>query len=455
MTTVQLINLMIQIWGITMLFTILLCMFFPDRKKRKSDIYYIAILSIYMGVLICEVISLLLRGRPGNGVRIGVTCSNFMFFFLSNVFSLMFLFYENEYLKLKAHKGIPYTWLRAAELMLVMATLLLFENIFYPFMYRINGNNEYERMDLYFIVHIYYYIIMLIGIYYLFKCRKELKTWEFTSFLMFVIAPFITEMFAIKIYGIVYSEIAITSVLVCIYVILQAEYGKRQEEIEREVLENQLEVMMSQIGPHFVFNALNSIEYLCNIESPDAPKAIEHFQNYLKVILGSISENQKVSFLQELDHVNNYLYIEKLRFPDIQVDYELTCTDFMLPPLTLQPIVENSIKHGLRRRKNGGHVMIQTKKLGDTFYVIVEDDGVGFDTEQLDRQWNVIGRDESDRSHVGLQNVKSRLELVCGGTCRMESTPGVGTTVTLAIPQEHGLDLTGIRKKLKLKRRNA
>jgi sensor histidine kinase YesM len=129
--------------------------------------------------------------------------------------------------------------------------------------------------------------------------------------------------------------------------------------------------------------------------------------------------------------VECYLKIEKARFRErLNVIYSVQCKDFSLPPLTVQPIVENAVKHGITKRAAGGTLRISSYAF-DKFYVVeIIDDGVGFDPETLPAL--------KKEHHVGIENVESRLRRMCRGSIRIKSTPGVGTRVTIEIPRRKG-----------------
>ena len=131
---------------------------------------------------------------------------------------------------------------------------------------------------------------------------------------------------------------------------------------------------------------------------------------------------------KELEHVQHYVSIEQVRFPDIQVKYDLKAGDFVLPALTVQPLVENAIKHGLMGLESGGCVEISTYETQDAFCVCVKDDGIGFDQNAF----------EDGKKHIGIKNIRERIEVVCGGTLTITSTPGVGTTARITIPKDGG-----------------
>ena len=144
--------------------------------------------------------------------------------------------------------------------------------------------------------------------------------------------------------------------------------------------------------------------------------------------MDSLSSNAPISFEQELRHTQSYLRLEQERFgDDLKITYDIGARDFRLPPLSLQPIVENAVKHGLRRKEGGGTVEILTRETKDSYIVTVSDDGVGFDPSEPA---------DNSRPHIGVKNVEKRLELLCDGRLTIKSQPGCGSTVTLEIPKE-------------------
>ena len=122
-------------------------------------------------------------------------------------------------------------------------------------------------------------------------------------------------------------------------------------QIQKELYEARVSIMTSQIRPHFMYNALTSIAMMCTIDPPAAQEATVTFAKYLRENMDSLKQNSPVPFSQELDHLKKYLYIEKLRFQNkLNIEYDITVTDFVLPLLSVQPLVENAVKHGVEYR---------------------------------------------------------------------------------------------------------
>lgn len=191
----------------------------------------------------------------------------------------------------------------------------------------------------------------------------------------------------------------------------------------QELQNAQISIMLSQIKPHFLYNSLNTLGYLCKKDPDIAAEGIEHFSRYLRSNTEFLGETLLVPFTQELKHLEDYLYLEKLRFGErVQVDYELEVTDFLIPTLTIQPLVENAIRHGITKQQAGGTIKIRTRKENDEIILVISDDGIGFDS-------SAICNDGT--THIGLMNVKKRLELQCNAVFDIASQPGIGTTVTI------------------------
>ena len=144
--------------------------------------------------------------------------------------------------------------------------------------------------------------------------------------------------------------------------------------------------------------------------------------------MDSLSVDVPILFENELNHTKAYLSLEKLRFEgDLKIKYDIQSTGFYLPALTLQPIVENAVSHGIRETKDGkGTVTIATRELDECYEIAVTDDGTGFDPDNYP---------ESDKPHIGIENVRYRLKNMCGGTLSFQSAIGQGTVATISLPK--------------------
>ncbi len=426
--TVRMINLALQTWGIIISLTIILFMVIPGKLQLQSNRFYVTILFSNIGAMGFDMLAYFFRGNTTTLGYYMVRITNFLAFFCSDLLVLFFIFFEKAYLEEKAHQKLSDNILFFSIAGTVTEFILLIMNSLHPFIYRFDENNRYSRMDGYIAIHVFTFLALFISLVILIRQRKYLKRSEIISFLFYIFVPLVTMIMSVYSYGIVFAQVGTTTATIVLYVFFQTENERRAAEEREELMQNRVAIMMSQIQPHFIFNALNSIEYLCNIGSPDAGKAVNHFARYLRGNMDSLSDTGAVPFQQELSHLKSYLYIEQLRFPHITVTYHFECTDFFLPPLTLQPLVENSIKHGLRKRKSDARVIISTKESNDFYYILVEDNGIGFDPDSRMQE-------DPEHPHIGLKNIRERLKLVCEGSLEIRSIPNEKTVVTIKIPR--------------------
>ena len=226
------------------------------------------------------------------------------------------------------------------------------------------------------------------------------------------------------------TVLALAYQIVNLVIDLRIQYREaiRYQQVQKELYESRVAIMVSQIQPHFLYNSLTSIAMMCTINPETAQEATITFADYLRGNMDSLKQKSPVPFAKELEHLKKYLYIEKLRFgDDLNIAYDIQTTDFVLPQLSIQPLVENAVKHGVGMKREGGTVTITARETETAYEVIVSDDGVGFDTEAV--------RNDG-RSHVGMDNVRRRISEMCGGTVSIKSEIGKGTAATVTLPKE-------------------
>ena len=205
-----------------------------------------------------------------------------------------------------------------------------------------------------------------------------------------------------------------------------AEKDRQLAEKERKLTERRISAMMSQIRTHFIFNVLTAISGFCKYDPQKADETLILFARYLRRNLKIIEEEGLIDFAKELEQLEDYVALEQIRFPDmIRFEEEIEETNFRIPPLTVQPIVENAIKHGLVEHGRSGTVRLCTMCSETGSVLIVEDDGAGFVPEECEKE-----------DSVGIRNVRYRLESMVNGSLTIESSPGNGTKVTIRIPKQ-------------------
>ena len=216
--------------------------------------------------------------------------------------------------------------------------------------------------------------------------------------------------------------------LILIVLTHQMGFSKDNLDRERELAKMQMQLYTRQIQPHFIYNSLSAIRSSLPEES-QARESLNHFAGFMRGSVDLLTAEGCIKAGREFATVRDYLYMEKLRFEDaLTVKMDIRDEDFELPPFTVQTLVENAVRYGIRENPKGrGTLEIRSYRDGMAHIIEVRDDGVGFDPGEL--------KDEKDdRAHIGLENIRKRLEVMCSGTFLIDSAPGKGTLATVKIP---------------------
>lgn len=223
-------------------------------------------------------------------------------------------------------------------------------------------------------------------------------------------------------YPVTFLMIVVVSSIVFYYIWLHLQFVREHEQAL--MAEQRIQIMMSQIQPHFLYNTLSTIQALCLSDPDKAFDTLEQFGTYLRQNIDSLDQPKLIPVSKELEHTQIYAEIEMIRFPSLHVEYNIAYDNFLIPALTIQPLVENAIRHGVRICKSG-LVSVITRREEDCYTIVIQDNGKGFDIGTLT---------EIDGSHIGLRNVQERVQKLCGGTMTIDSVMGEGTTITIRIP---------------------
>ncbi|MCR5154178.1 MAG: histidine kinase, partial [Lachnospiraceae bacterium] len=270
------------------------------------------------------------------------------------------------------------------------------------------------------------------GIYILYMhsllTRREILT--FLSLGVFPIAAFVLQ------YIFPGLKLIFVAALLC-FIIFFMEIHVQQaavlQEKERQLEKMNLSIIVSQLQPHFLYNALTNIRVLTTQDPSAAKEAIGNFSRYLRGNMESLTNMEPIHFEQELEHIKTYLALEGMRFDDkFTVEYNIEESDFFIPALSIQPLVENAVKHGVGMLKGKGKIIISSYSDELNFYITIEDDGVGFDVNELRKRTQEI---ENEKNTLGLFAIKHRLYDMVRGSVQIQSNIGSGTKVTVTVPR--------------------
>ncbi|WP_081677369.1 sensor histidine kinase [Butyrivibrio sp. WCD3002] len=268
-------------------------------------------------------------------------------------------------------------------------------------------------------------IVLIIGAYTRYKGHRRAENFVPLIISVFVVVAVLMDLSMNFGPRVSFLNVAMTESTVFFYIWLHLQFVREHEDALKA--EQRIRIMMSQIQPHFLFNALSTIQALTETDPDRASKVIEEFATYLRQNIHSLNQDSLISVKKEIEHTRVYSDIEQVRFPSIKIDYDIDDDDFMIPPLTIQPMVENAIRHGVRGNKHGW-VAVNTYKDGAFHVISIRDNGTGFDVNEM-----LEATENGD--HIGIRNVRDRIVNMTGGTFTMESVKGEGTSITIKIPE--------------------
>ena len=274
-------------------------------------------------------------------------------------------------------------------------------NTFFPVSESNADLTEYFMLPIYLAVSITGLIVNLIAVI---RRRKQLSKISFIVILCYLLVPFPATILIMELMMLFDQE---------------EIYLKQKEEIARQ----KASLYVLQMRPHFIYNTMTSIYYLIDQDKDKAQQVILNFTNYLRKNFTAIANESTVPFSEELEHAQAYLYIEKVRFDGkLFIEFDTPYNEFKIPPLTLQPIVENAVKHGVDPDLEPLHIIVHTRKIKKGVEVIVEDTGPGFNNT------------DNNEPHIALNNIRERLKMMCGGKLTVSARTGGGTVVSIFIP---------------------
>lgn len=416
------INTILEYFSLAVIALILCGLIFdPDKRIRQTRIF--AFMCIVTAIsLVFDIVSWYLDGKEKFTLLNYAVCT--MVCLTSLLGSLSVLLLTNSFLE-PISKGRK-TVTRIIEIAYLLMAVLTVVSVFSGWLFTIEGGKFKAGKIAYL-----FYVIPLITL--LFSCisaltAEKLSRVEKISFLLLLVFYLFGEIFQLFHPRTSFSFATSALSLLAIYIGIFVRRSKRLAELENELSQKRMSVMISQMQPHFLFNSLTTIMDLCDRDPKMAKQAISDFSDYLRGNLDAMSSESLIPFEQELEHCKTYLGFEQLRFEDaLRIVYDIRYMDFSVPPLSIQPLLENAVKHGVGHKKGGGMVMLTVEEEGDEVIIRIMDDGVGFDMNApLD----------SSRSHVGIENVRSRLNQMCDGKLRISSSVGTGTTAVIHLPKE-------------------
>lgn len=419
---VTLINLAILTLGSLMCLVMIAALYINKDIETKQGKFFLMLVLLTAIDSFFEGASWAFDNIPGEYFRTLCIATNFGAFFVLGLALVAYAVYIHICIAMRTR--ISRTSLYIVSAVCVVYLLSVIISLSNGTLFWVDMNNSYHDGPGYAIAMLFPILTYIIETIIILEHRKWLGMKDTILLSSYAIIPFVALLIQLYHTRILVIYIAYYLSLMLIYMGYQAQ---EREKLMREISDRRAAAMLSQIQPHFLYNSLSAIENLTTKDPTQARTAIHEFSRYLRGNLDSLNENELIPFEQELQHIQHYISLEKMRFREkIQFRFEIETKDFYVPPLTVQPIIENAVRYGVGKKKAGGTVTLLTKETSTYFGITIVDDGVGFNPD--------IIKDDG-RSHTGIENVRTRLGFACAGTLTIESKSGQGTTVTIYIPK--------------------
>ena len=291
--------------------------------------------------------------------------------------------------------------------------------------YYVTPDNKYIRGPFFAVWLSPLVVVLILNIAGLIKRRKKLTKRCFIALMVYLLPMTFSLIFHMFFEAEIYVVLCMALFALIMFGLILADNMDRFMRQQREIANQRAGLMVLQMRPHFIYNTMMGIYYLCDQDAQKAKQVTLDFTTYLRKNFTAIASEDTVPFTAELEHTRAYLDVEQAQFEDdLIVSFDTPHTMFRIPPLTLQPIVENAVKHGLRATKEPLHVFVITRKTETASEIIVEDDGTGY------------APTDDNEPHIALNNIRQRLEMMCKGTLRIMPREEGGTSVKVTIPNQ-------------------
>lgn len=400
-----------------------------DREDRANQ--------CFVGICLCNAVMALgdlvawCFIAPLNEIEYAVVLTGTFLFYVAP--APLFLFFTGYIVAfISKRHAVTHDYLRLPLMLFAIYFAGCVASLFNGMFFAVDAQRGYLRGDLFLLAQVIPVFLHLRNAWIVVRYRSFLRFKELLGFACYITLPIIAEVLQVTWFGVALMNTLVAVAILLVFLNIQSERKALLEQRERELAEARSAIMLSQIQPHFLYNTLTGIRELCSSDPAEAAVAIGSFSTFLRENMASLTSKDPIPFEKELRHIATYLDLEKMRFGSrLRVRYDIREKGFALPPLSVQVLVENAVRHGISVKEEGGEVCIATKDDGDAFVVSVIDDGVGFDVQ-----------DELHAPlHIGIQNVRMRLAESSGDHCgdgratlEVRSEPGCGTQAVIRIP---------------------
>ena len=402
---------------VTMMFGVVLANLVPSLDKWSKQ-YFIALFSLLFLCAVSCFLELIFYNDPTKATDERVI------YFFESLFMSVLIFMPTVFLLHCSHEKLKHNALFTAMIALlgtyfVMLVVAQFTDVFYY----VTPDNRFFYGSLYGLSLTPISLILILNILGTIRRRKALSKKHFGGLLIYLVPMSVMIVIHMFVPVEILMVFGMALFALIMYSLILSDNIEEHMRQQRQIAEQSANIMVLQMRPHFIYNSLMGIYYLCDQDADKAKQVTLDFTTYLRKNFAAIASKNTIPFGEELEHTRAYLAIEQAQFEDsLFVSFDTPHTSFRLPPLTLQPIVENAVVHGMRTSNAPIHIFIVTRKTDVASEIIVEDDGPGFQTT------------DNNEPHIALNNIRKRLDMMCGGSLTISPRKSGGMSVKLTIP---------------------
>ncbi len=389
---------------------------FIDRWTRRFFNVLFALLAAYVVSDLVSQISLEMLG-PGFTLlsQAAVFCESLFSSLLMPLITVYLLRCAGE---AQGKKTVVYV---VSVLWLAYFTMLIVTQ-FTEGIYYFTPDNVYHRGPWYPVLLLPPVLTMVLNLIAFYRRLGVLTRWQRQAFACYLFIPLACMLIQMAAYSLLMIMIGTCAAALSMFIFILREQMERFIRQQEEIARQRANVLVLQMRPHFIYNTMSSIYYLCRQDADKAQQVIREFLDYLRQNFTAVAKEGTIPFKEEMEHTRAYLAVEQVRYEgSLFVEFDTPHTAFRVPPLTLQPIVENAVKHGVDPELEPLYISIRTRATETGAEITVEDTGPGF------------APTDDDEPHIALANIRERLELMCGGTLTIEPRGEGGTVVTIRV----------------------
>ena len=322
----------------------------------------------------------------------------------------------------KASKS-PFLYASIALCALVLMLLIITQ--FTDSIYYFTEDNQFIRGPLYWILIVLLLALILLNIVEIIREKKVLGRKYFIAFMVYLLPLLITMSIQLFVDVFLLIVIGLTISALSMFGIIMADQAERYLRQQKEIADQRASIAVLQMRPHFIYNTMTSIYYLCEQDPAKAQQVTLDFTTYLRKNFNAITGKEPIPFAEELEHTRAYLAVVSAQFEDnLSVEFDTPYISFRLPPLTLQPLVENAVKYGLDVDASEPlRVVVKTEQSKEGYIITVSDSGPGF------------SNNDNGEPHIALNNIRERLSSI-GATLLIFPGETIGTVVKVFIPDK-------------------